>query len=47
MIISPVAGCESDATIDIRNYSQDSPHTEDWEVADESDTDGIAQQMMY
>ena len=47
MIILPVAGCESDATIDIRNYSQASPHTEDWEVADESDTDGIAQQMMY
>ena len=59
-----VSGCESDATIDIRNYSSPRSNTkaetEDWEVAessdesdenptdiDNTDTDGIAQQMMY
>ena len=58
-----VSGCESDATIDIRNFSspRSKAETEDWEVAesseeesdgnptdiDNTDTDGIAQQMMY
>ena len=36
-----VAGCESDATIDIRNYSSPKSNskteTEDWEVPDTSD----------
>ena len=36
-----VSGCESDATIDIRNYSSPQSNTktetEDWEVPDSSD----------
>ena len=41
----PDGGCESDATLDILDYSGE--EAEDWQVAEGSDTDGIAQQMMY